>query len=545
MVDTTQTQLTKRPRSPEVLGHRLGRRELIAGGIVALGAVATTTVSLLTGNDGDRDHAGLTIAPTAASGELTVGTVPSSTIGDAASPADPSARSAGPRVVTQSGLPAGMALVTSPRLPMYGIGGADFGPLLAGGITDWGNVGLPFGLPVVLLALDGLAPDGSQPVASFPDYEALVAGFTERVGGVAMIPLDQLDARVSVLAVDGFDPLRDGTDANGARPLRIGVVGDIVPGRNVHYKMQQYGDFTRPFLKIKDTLAAFDLTFANLEGNLSTTLPQPVDANPHTFTFLSDPAMLDGFKLAGIDAVSLANNHTHWNEDAVGWGSQGLLDTIASLEAAGLPFFGAGRSLDEARRAWSSEVGGRRVALLGVDGVTANQEYPDQDRDMGVVGSAWGAGADRAGTNPYVLDQLIADVSAAAANHDIVIPYLHMGAEWRWVVPDWVVTAAHAAIDAGATMVVTNHPHVIQGMEFYGGKPIVYSVGNFIFDQMFSVDTRQGLILDLTFRGNQVVGLRTHGVEIEDFHQPRLMTDGEQAAIMDRFWRSTDRLAGR
>jgi hypothetical protein len=60
---------------------------------------------------------------------------------------------------------------------------------------------------------------------------------------------------------------------------------------------------------------------------------------------------------------------------------------------------------------------------------------------------------------------------------------------------------------------------------------------------MFSVDTRQGHILDLTFKGNKVVGLRTHGVEIVDFNQPRLMSPGEQAALMDRFWRATDVLA--
>ena len=110
-----------------------------------------------------------------------------------------------------------------------------------------------------------------------------------------------------------------------------------------------------------------------------------------------------------------------------------------------------------------------------------------------------------------------------------------MGGRWR----------AQSAIDAGATLVVTNHPHVIQGMEFYAGKPIVYSVGNFIFDQMFSVQTRQGLILELVLRGGKCVGLRTRGVEIEDFNQPRLMNAGEQAAIMDRFWASTDRLANR
>jgi poly-gamma-glutamate synthesis protein (capsule biosynthesis protein) len=82
-------------------------------------------------------------------------------------------------------------------------------------------------------------------------------------------------------------------------------------------------------------------------------------------------------------------------------------------------------------------------------------------------------------------------------------------------------------------------------METYAGRPIVYSVGNFIFDQMFSVETRQGLILEITLDGTTVVGIRFRGVEIEDFCRPRLMTGGEQATIMDRFWRNTDRLAAR
>ena len=523
--------------------RRLGRRSVLAGlgaaGVAA--AAAGAGILAATHNDDPAPTPTGTTAPAPAANQPAP-TAPSGT------PVPPSAaRATGPTLLRQTatGLPAGMALVTSPRVPIFGVGGADVAAMIGGAVADWRDLGVPFGLAVEPLALDGAAVEGVRAIATVPDYEALVAALDERPGGVAVIPLEQVDFRVNVLAVDGFDPLRDAPDEGGEAPLRIGVVGDIVPGRNVHYKMVEYGDFTRPFLRVKDTLAAFDLTFANLEGNLSSTLPQPADADSHTFTFLSDPAMLDGFKLAGIDAVSLANNHTHWNNDEVGWGAQGLLDTVAALEAAALPFYGAGRTLDEARLAWSTEVKGRSIALLGVDGVTANLDYPERDQNMGVVGPYWGAGPDLPGTNPFALGQVVEDIAAAAAQHDIVIPYLHMGAEYRWVVPGWVVEAAHAAIDAGAAMVVTNHPHIIQGMEVYAGKPILYSLGNFVFDQMFSVDTRQGLILDLTFRGNQVVGLRTHGVEIEDFHQPRLMMGAEQAAIMDRFWRSTDRLAGR
>ena len=82
-------------------------------------------------------------------------------------------------------------------------------------------------------------------------------------------------------------------------------------------------------------------------------------------------------------------------------------------------------------------------------------------------------------------------------------------------------------------------------MEIHGGKPIFYSVGNFIFDQMFSAQVREGFILEIAIRGGTVVGLRPRGVEIEDFNQPRLMTAGEHASLMDRFWDAADRIAAR
>jgi poly-gamma-glutamate synthesis protein (capsule biosynthesis protein) len=94
-------------------------------------------------------------------------------------------------------------------------------------------------------------------------------------------------------------------------------------------------------------------------------------------------------------------------------------------------------------------------------------------------------------------------------------------------------------------MVVSNHPHVVQGMEIYSGRPIVYSPGNFILDQMWAAEVRSGYVLEIDLRGTEISGLRFHGIEIEDFHQPRPMSSGEQAALMDRFWAAADRLAER
>ncbi|MCC7023290.1 MAG: CapA family protein [Thermomicrobiales bacterium] len=453
--------------------------------------------------------------------------------------ATPVKQTPGPiRALPNMGVPEGMALVASPRLPLPGVGPEDPWRLLTGRITNWGAVGSAVPLPVRTLALRSQILGGTRPDRTFDDYDALAETLASDPGAVALVPADLIDFRVQALTVGEEDPFR--APIGGARPVRIGVIGDIVPGRNVHLHMEQYGDFTRPFLRVAPLLRSFDLTIANLEGNLSDTLPQPTD--PHSFSFVSNPAMVEGMTLAGIDALTLANNHTVWNSE--GWGVQGLLDTIGALEAAGMPYFGGGRDLATARAPFVTTVGGTRIAFLGIDGVTANYEV-EPGVANGVLDFDAGATGDRPGTNPYLAWQVNEDIAAATKIADVVIPYFHFGAEYIAVPPSWATAASRVAIDAGATAVVTNHPHLVQGMERYAGKPIVYSPGNFILDQMWAAEVRSGLVLEIDLVGSMVRGLRFHGVEIEDFHQPRPMTAGEHAAIMDRFWAATDRRAAR
>lgn len=500
----------------------VSRRKLIAAGGAAIGLAAAGIAGASLVNNGQ----GAAPSPTpaqvaqAAPTKVSISTPPAST----------------PAPAQAAALPKGMALVTSPRLPLWNVAASEWQGLIQGETKTWRDVGCPVGLPVSGLAIDGLVPAGLKPAKVVNNYDELVTGLNASVGAIAMIPVDQVDFRVSVLSVDGVNPLTSG-GTNGMATL--GFVGDIVPGRNVAIHMRKFGDPTHPFHKVKEMLKRFDLTIANLEGDLSSNIPPPEEADPNTFDFIADPAMIDGFKLAGIDVVTMANNHTVWNDS--GRGLAPFLDTVAALEAAAFDYFGAGSDLDRARQAFVTKVNGLSIAITGIDGVTANME---QQGDPGVLAGSVAAGASNPGTNPFDTPTFLGDISALAGQHDIVIPYFHMGREYIGVLPGWALQAARSAIDAGAAMVVTNHPHVIQGMEIYKGKPIVYSPGNFIFDQMFSVDTRQGHILDLTFKGSKVVGLRTHGVEIVDFNQPRLMSPGEQAALMDRFWRATDVLAG-
>ena len=435
-------------------------------------------------------------------------------------------------------VPDGMVLVASPRLPVSGVGPDDAWALLSGEITNWSEVVSFVPLPVHTVALAGFDVPGVTASTTAQSYDDLASILRTDAGAVALAPVDAVDFRVQALKVGEDDPLLVTID--DAVPWRLGVVGDIVPGRNVHAHMVQYGDFTRPFLRTAPLLRSFDITIANLEGNLSATLPQPTDA--HSFSFVSDPAMLDGMSLAGIDALTVANNHTVWNSE--GWGLQAFLDTLDAMESHGMPYFGGGRDIGIARTPLVFELAGQRIAFLGIDGVTANYEV-EPGTINGVLDFDAGATADRPGTNPFLMSQVLEDINAATALADIVIPYFHYGAEYVSVVPAWAAAAARSAIDAGATMVVTNHPHVNQGMEIYAGRPIVYSPGNFVLDQMWAAEVRSGCVLEIVFRGTSIVGLRLHGIEIEDFHQPRPMSAGEQATMLDRFWAASERLATR
>jgi poly-gamma-glutamate synthesis protein (capsule biosynthesis protein) len=430
------------------------------------------------------------------------------------------------------GVAAGQALVTSVRLPLYGIGSSQIQPLLTGGVTDWREVGSPISLPVAVVGIEGVTTEGVTPGETVGDYAALVEKLAGNPGMVAVVPLDQVDMNVNVLNIDGDSPLMTaGTDTD---PMtRIGFGGDILFGRNVGMHMRKYDDFTFPMLQLKDLFASFDLTICNWECFVSETIDPPELTDPNTFDFVTVPAAIDGVIMSGIDAVSMANNHAF--DNYMGLGPEAYRDTVKYLDAAGLPRFGAGENLDEARQPFTTEVNGLKIAILGVDGVTANIDFP----------GTWGfdktsATADGPGTNPLVLDNVVADIEKLAGENDIVIPFFHMGEELVWTPRDFEVTVTHACIDAGAAAVITSHPHTIMGMETYSGKPIFHGLGNLVYDQMFSVDSRTGYIVELTFKGKNVVGFRIHGQENFDFCQGRLMPPGENAALLNRFWRSTD-----
>ena len=241
-----------------------------------------------------------------------------------------------------------------------------------------------------------------------------------------------------------------------------------------------------------------DIAAANFEN------PAPDKPRFHASgtSFSADPRYIDGLAAAGIDYLSLANNHIR---DA---GGAGLLQTIKNVKKRGIAVSGAGKNLAAARTPAILEAGGTKVAILGYD----------------AIAGGYHATATRVGSAGLSAKAVKADVAAARkAGADVVIVYPHWGTEYD---PTPFVNQrklAEMIIDGGADMVIGNHAHWAGAMEVYKGKPIWYALGNFVFDQTWSEPTMEGITLELTFRGADLVQVRMRPHIILDKAQPNFL----------------------
>ncbi len=249
---------------------------------------------------------------------------------------------------------------------------------------------------------------------------------------------------------------------------------------------------------VRDVIEGADLAIANFEN------PAPNRVRWHTkgTVFSADPALIDGLATAGIDYVSLGNNHIR---DA---GAAGILQTIANLTKRGIEVSGAGRDLAAARKPAMLEAGGLTVAVLGYD----------------AIAGYYHATADKVGSAPLTASIVKADIKAArTAGADVVIVFPHWGTEYRSRPFAAQQRLARMIIDSGADMVIGNHAHWAAAMEVYEGKPIWYALGNFVFDQTWSEPTMEGITLELTFEGAELVQARMRPHIILDRAQPNFL----------------------
>ena len=246
--------------------------------------------------------------------------------------------------------------------------------------------------------------------------------------------------------------------------ITVSMVGDCTLGTDINFDQstsfdafyQMKNDPGYFFQNVKEIFTADDLTVANMEGTLTTS-----DARQEkTFAFKGDPSYTEILTRGGVEATNLANNHSH------DYGDQSYEDTIQYLEAAGITTFGYDRTA-------VMDVKGIKVGLIGIyelkDGLGRQQQVIDTIQEVKNQGA------------------------------QVIIVSFHWGTEKSNIPDDAQKTLAHLAIDQGADLVVGHHPHVLQGIEKYQGKNIVYSLGNFCFGGNKNPSDKDTMIFQQTF----------------------------------------------
>jgi poly-gamma-glutamate synthesis protein (capsule biosynthesis protein) len=221
-----------------------------------------------------------------------------------------------------------------------------------------------------------------------------------------------------------------------------------------------------PFARVAPILRQADVTVGNLECALGNR-GKPARKS---YTLRGPTAAAADLAGAGFDVLALANNHS------LDYGPAALDETARLLDAAGVRHAGAGANEEAAHRPAVLEVKGFRLAFLA---------YVDTPAEGRYAAATWSALGERPGVAWAKPGRIAADVAAARREADLVIVLLHSGYEGVQVPNKIQRQAAHAAIDAGAVLVIGSHPHVLQGVERYGNGVIAYSLGNFVFDGLY------------------------------------------------------------
>ena len=321
-------------------------------------------------------------------------------------------------------------------------------------------------------------------------------------------------------------------EAPPAGPITLLAGGDVTLG--AHY--EEWVDGLRAkgqsgpavdgwgFSEVKPLFAGADLVVVNLECPF-TDRGAPI---PKNFNFRARPSTVQVLVEAGVRAVSLANNHL------MDYGPDGVADTVATLDAAGIAHFGAGRTLAEARKPAFVEVGGIRIAFLGY--LILGEKHPEPavvwatETTAGVAGhpSDWA-----------VVEKMVReDVAAAKTQADLVIPYFHWGREGSKGPDTYQISLAKAAVESGAAAVLGSHPHVLHGMERIGKAPVFYSLGNFVFGGNWNPRDKDSVLVKARFDRSGFLGVELFPLRIDRFPdrpiQPYPLTGADAQAVMQR-----------
>lgn len=271
--------------------------------------------------------------------------------------------------------------------------------------------------------------------------------------------------------------------------------GDIMLSRSVGKKIIEVGDFRYPFLLIASTTREADILFANLENPVSNRGKN----QGSIYSFRADPKTVEGLSYAGFDVVSLANNHM-WD-----WGRDALEDTIETLRGAGIQSVGVGKN----------EVEANQPVIIKKKGVSFGfLAYTN------LMPESMNAEGDGPGFSYFEKEKVRSDIEKLKQSADSIIVSIHWGEEYKTEANDLQKSLARSFIDAGANLVIGHHPHVVQEVEKYKHGWIVYSLGNFVFDQSFSEATRSGLGFFVKMKGREIVDTEEKKINISLNFQP-------------------------
>ncbi len=254
-----------------------------------------------------------------------------------------------------------------------------------------------------------------------------------------------------------------------AESIKMTFFGDLMLDRNVGQIIKQKGlDYIFEKIKDADLFKNKNIISCNLEGAVTNSGAHYPLNNAYDFAF--SPEIIGQLKNYGFNFFNLANNH--FSDQ----GQRGIDETRQNLDSLGFNYFGCP---DGQIGECSYKIIELRNGEIGLVGFSAVYAKLDQEQ----------------------MKEVIMDLRNKA---DFIIVNMHWGNEYQHKFNQYQQELAHALIDSGANLVIGHHPHVVQGLEIYQGKPIFYSLGNFIFDQYFSADTQQGLALDASLNSDKM-----------------------------------------
>jgi len=285
--------------------------------------------------------------------------------------------------------------------------------------------------------------------------------------------------------------------------INLFFVGDIVLDRGVEYMIDKKGkgDFKFPFLKIADEIKKADLLFGNLEG--------PISNNGlkvgSIYSFRFKPEAVEGLVYAGFDILSLANNHM------LDYQRIALEDTMNILKENNIEYVGAGFNKKEAfslkvKQVKDTKIGFLEYTNLGSANWIARETSP---------GLAW--------INQKSMEEIKEYIKKTKDEVDVLVVSLHAGQEYAKHPTDFQVSFAQDCINSGADLIVGHHPHVVQRIEQYKNGWIAYSLGNFIFDQHFSEETMESIILKVVVEEKKIKKVYSENIRINEYFQPELI----------------------